>query len=81
MVLAIEFFLFNIDFFFYQQIMILDVGMILDHLFDILILHISKMYLKKFSGLPQFNFDLKFSCSTGNEWNLVYNKIVLIAYY
>ena len=35
-----------------------------------------KKYIKNLVELPvNKTFDLKFSCSTGDEWNLVYNKI------
>ena len=35
-----------------------------------------KNFLKNLVELPvNKTFDLTFSCSTGDEWNLVYNKI------
>ena len=42
------------------------------HLFDILFFcTFKKMYLKKLVELSiNTTFDLKFSCSTGDEWNL-----------
>ena len=45
-------------------------------LFDILFFaHFKKDILKNLVELPiNKTFDLKFPCSTGDEWNLVYNK-------
>ena len=45
------------------------------HLFVILFFaRIKNIFLKNLIELPiNTTFDLKFSCSTGHEWNLVYN--------
>ena len=45
-------------------------------LFDILLFaHFKKCILQNLVILPiNTTFDLKFSCSTEDEWNLVYNK-------
>ena len=53
--------------------MIVEDGNNIDSIFYFL--HISKKELKILVELPiNTTFDLKFSCSTGDEWNLVYNK-------
>ena len=46
------------------------------HLFDILFFaHLKKIILTNLAELPvNATFDLKFSCSTGDEWNLAYNN-------
>ena len=74
MVLAIDFFhLLDIDFF-YQQIMILEDGNNIYSIFYFCTLQ-KKIYLKKLvEFLINTTFHLTFSCSTGDEWNLVYNK-------
>ena len=73
MVLAIDFLnLFDIDFSFTPNH---DFGRCKQHLFDILFFsHFKQFILKNLVELPiNSTFDLKFSCSTGNERNLVYN--------
>ena len=41
----------------------------------IFLAHVKKCILKNLIELPiKTTLDLKFSCSTGDEWNLVYNK-------
>ena len=53
-----------------------DFGRWKQHLFDTLFFaHFKKLLLKNLIELPiNTTFDLKFSCSTGDKWNLVYNK-------
>ena len=53
-----------------------DFGRWEQHLFDILFFaHFRKGNLKNLIELPiNTTFDIKFLCSTGDEWNLVYNK-------
>ena len=69
-------------FFFYLVLIFIlpknhDFGRWKQHLFDILFFtHLpKKIILKNLVELP-FNstFDFKYLCSTGDEWNLVYNK-------
>ena len=54
-----------------------DFGIWKQHLFHILFFtHLrKKTILKNLNELPfKSTFDVKFSCSTGVDWNLVYNK-------
>ena len=74
MVLEIDFFhLFDIDFSFTIKSIF---GRWKQHLFNILFFaHYKILIFKKFLELPiNTTFDLKFPCSTGDKWNLVYNK-------
>ena len=75
MVLALDFF----HFFLYLCFFLATnhyLGRWKEHLFNILFFtHFKKFILKYLVELPiRTTFDLKFSCSTGDEWNLVYNK-------
>ena len=69
-----------IDFFYLLLIFLLptnqDFGRWKQHLFDVLFFtHLNKCILKNLVKLPiNSTVDLKFSRSTGDEWNLVYNK-------
>ena len=74
MVLAIDFFIYLILIFLLPTNH--DFGRWKQHIFDILfIAHFKKYILKNLVELPiNTTFDLKLSCSTGDEWNLEYNK-------
>ena len=74
MVLALDFFHFIILIFLLPTIP--DFARWKQHLFDILFFaYLRKCIFKISVELPiNTTFDLKFSCSTGDEWNVVYNK-------
>ena len=60
-------------FFFYQQFMILEDGNIIHSIY--FFSHFKKCTLKKLvESSISTTSGLKFSCSTGDEWNIVYNK-------
>ena len=75
MVLAIDFLKFIwYWFFFYQQIMMLEDENNIYPIFYFFA-HFKNFVLKDLVELPiNTTFDLKFLCSTGDEWNLVYNE-------